>query len=118
MTVPSYSYEQAAEHYICVIERDSRPAAAVLRALPATAGARAALRVALVLMEIKADLLAGPSRTSFKDRESLFLNSPEARAGFEEALASCLHAWKVRSSDPVSADLSTPVSRIHRTPYQ
>ena len=115
MTIPAYTYQQSAEHYIDVIERDSPQAAVVLRALQATVGARAALRVALVLMGVKADLAAHPSRRNFQALDCLFLNAPEARAGFEQALAYCLHAWKVRV--PASTLPATTVSRLNHAVY-
>jgi hypothetical protein len=86
-------YEVVAQVYIFLIERDSRKAAAVLRRIQVTAGARPAMRAALILMFLKHEVERTHALPNLEGSLYLLREYPEAIAALKQAILACLPAW-------------------------
>lgn len=92
-------YEDAVQVYIRIVERESEDAAAAIRQIYSTFGARAALRAALIIQLLRMEIFQGnyPPRISFFTY--LLEDYTEVVPLLEQAITFCLQAWGIHDMD-------------------
>jgi hypothetical protein len=86
-------YEEVAQVYTLVVERDSKKAAAELRRIQAAAGARPAMRAALIMMVLKHEVEQTHALPNLEGYLYLLREYPEAIVALKQAILACRPAW-------------------------
>jgi hypothetical protein len=107
MNPTSSHYEEVAQVYTRLVEKDSPKAAASLRKIHFIAGAHATLRAALILSVLKTEVQKNHYLPNLKVYAYLLKEYPEAIWLLEEAIAYCLPTWGI-SNVTVALDIGNP----------
>ena len=103
-------YEEVAQVYTFLIERDSRKAAAELRRIQTSAGARPAMWAALIMTVLKHEVEQTHALPNLEGYLYLLRKYPEAVVALKQAIFACLPAWGL--ADVKAANPRPPASRL------